>query len=124
MPLGGLGLEHTHLGHSIDRLYLDASLPPLFAVPFGISLTPPARGPLYSVVWLGLPNGFGASAFYLDDGQAVLGPIESGMQQLCQTAQGGTVAIGDPVRYLAPGVFVIMNRPTVAFRRCLSGAGV
>jgi hypothetical protein len=46
------------------------------------------------------------------------------MEQLCMTQQGGVVMNGSPVRYLAIGTYVVVNRPPAPWRRCLSGAGV
>jgi hypothetical protein len=45
------------------------------------------------------------------------------MQQLVLTPNNGVVVVGSTVRYLAPGVFVVLNRPAAAMRVCLSGAG-
>ncbi len=108
-----------------DRLYAAGGpAGPLFPLPPGLAIDPPATGPSFRAVWVELVTGFGITAFYLPDGTFVTGPVEFGLEQLCLTAAGGVVAIGSPVRYLAAGVYVVMNRPPVAWRRCLSGAGV
>lgn len=109
-----------------DRLYAAGGALPLFQIPPGLVIAPPATGPLYSTVWVELANsgGFGVSAFYLPDGSFATGPFEAGVEQLCATAAGGVVVVGNPVRYLAIGVYVVVNRPAVPWRRCLSGVGV
>jgi hypothetical protein len=63
------------------------------------------------------------AGFYLPNGTVVTGPVEFDLRQLAMTPIGGVVAIGSPVRYLALGVYVVMNRPPAAVRLCLSGAG-
>ena len=105
-----------------DRLYLGTGL--LFAVaPPGFGLGVPTVGPFYAAVWVQLPIPFGVPAFYLPDGSLLLGGIEPGAARLALTPLGGTVQVGTTVRYLAPGVSVVLNRPAAALRWCLSGAG-
>jgi hypothetical protein len=96
----------------------------LFAsVPPGITLTPPARGRMFSATWVALASQWGCAAFWLPDGTLATGPLEFDLRQLCLTARNGVVVIGNPLRYLAPGVYTVMNRPPVPLRLCLSGAG-
>lgn len=106
-----------------DSLYWGSSGTLYGTVPAGLSLTPPVRGPGFSATWLALPNQWGCVALYLPDGSFVTGPLEFDLQQLSLTAQGGVVLVGNPVRYLAPGVFTVLPRPAAAVRLCLSGAG-
>ena len=105
-----------------DRLY-DGTGALLGAAPPGVVLTAPTAGPLYSATLLQLPGGWAAAAFRMPDGTWLLGPLEFGLTQLTLTPAGGTVAIGVPVRYLAPGTLLVLNRPATAVRWCLSGAG-
>lgn len=106
-----------------ESLYFGTSGALVGVLPPGLAMTPPARGPLFAATWVSLSNGWGAAAFYLPDGSFVTGPLEYDLKQLTMTAQGGIVANGSPLRYLAPGVFVVLNRPPVPYRLCLSGAG-
>lgn len=96
----------------------------LFGIlPPEIRITPPVQGPAFAATWFHLAIGIGAIGWYLPDGTLVLGPLDFNLQQLVLTSGGGTVAIGSTVRYIAPGVFVVLNRPAAAVRLCLSGAG-
>ncbi len=108
-----------------DRLYSSSSTLPLFALPLGLTMSPSSRGPGLSAIWIELSGtNWGVPAFYLPNGAFVTGSIEQGIQQLCATNLNGVVMIvGTTARYLAPGVNTPMNRPTVLWRRCLSGAG-
>ena len=85
-----------------DRLYAAGAanpIAPLFSLPPGLELDPPASGPFYTTVWAELAGStIGVSAFYLPDGTFLTGPVESDLVQLCPTVTGGTVVIGDPVR--------------------------
>lgn len=105
-----------------DSLFTGATGALLAKAPTGILLTPPAHGPSFAATWVHLANDWGAAFFYFN-GTLVSGPLEYDIKQLAPTPIGGLVVIGSPVRYLAPGVFVVMNRPAAAVRRCLSGAG-
>ncbi|MCU0867222.1 MAG: hypothetical protein MUC36_25860 [Planctomycetes bacterium] len=106
-----------------DSLHLGGSGLLLAATPAGIELTPPAHGPLFASTWVHLASNFGFAAFYQANGTLLTGPLEFDLQQLVATPIGGFVAIGSPVRYLAPGILVVLNRPVASMRRCLSGAG-
>ncbi|MEO6594813.1 MAG: hypothetical protein ABIP94_08685 [Planctomycetota bacterium] len=119
---GGVADIVVH-GVSADSLYLGATGAPLVTLPPGVFLTPTVHGPQFAATWVHLGNGWGVGAFYLPDGTLAMGGLEFDLRQLAMTAAGGVVAIGSPVRYLAPGVFVVMNRPAAALRLCLSGAG-
>jgi hypothetical protein len=105
-----------------ERLY-GASGALLAPLPPDIALTPPVHGAGFAATWVHLTNGWGAVFLYLPGGPVVTGPFESGVTQLAATAGGGLVVVADPVRYHAPGVSVVLNRPQVALRLCLSGAG-
>ena len=108
-----------------DRLFTNASALPLYALPPGLNLAPSARGPVFSAVWATIAGtNWGAPAYYLPNGQFVTGSLENGLQQLVTTRQNGVVLVGATLRYVSPGVSVVIQRPTVAWRRCLSGAGV
>jgi hypothetical protein len=48
----------------------------------------------------------------------VTGPLEFDLKQLAVTSLGGVVAVGSPLRYLAPGVHVLLNLAAVPFRLC------
>lgn len=100
---------------------IDGSL--LGILPPEVRATPPAHGPGFAATWLHLAIGIGAVGWYLPDGTLVLGPLDLGLQQLVLTANGGTLTISSIVRYIAPGAFVVLNRPAAAVRLCLSGAG-
>jgi hypothetical protein len=113
-------LVHTSAGEALFQ----GTTGSLFGtLPAGLSLTPPVRGPGFSATWVALPNRFGCIALYLPDGSLATGPVEFDLQQICLTLQGGIVANGNPVRYYAPGVSAVLNRPAVTTRWCLSGAG-
>lgn len=104
-------------------LYQGSSGDLLASVPFGIDLTPTVHGPVFAATTLSVANVLKVAVFYLTDGTVLFGPPETDLQQLVMTPTGGVVAVGSPLRYLAPGVFVVLNRPAVAMRVCLSGAG-
>jgi hypothetical protein len=106
-----------------DRLHLGGSGALFAAAPAGIHIEPPAHGPAFAASWVHLTSNFGFAAFYQANGTVLNGPLEFDLQQLVATPTGGFVAIGTPVRYLAPGIYVVLNRPSVPLRRCLSGAG-
>ncbi|MFY9342767.1 MAG: hypothetical protein WAT39_09775 [Planctomycetota bacterium] len=106
-----------------ERLYWGTSGALYGALPVGLTLTPPAQGPLYAATWVALANQWGCAAFWLPNGSFVTGPLEFDLKQLCLTPAGGVVANGNPLRYLAPGVFTVLPRPAVPLRLCLSGAG-
>lgn len=108
-----------------DRLYSSSTLTPLFALPNSLTMAPSSRGPNFSAVRVELQgSSWGIPAYYLPSGFFVTGGIEFGIEQLCATNMDGIVMlVGSAARYLAPGVNVALNRPTVAWRRCLSGAG-
>lgn len=106
-----------------DRLYRGSTGTLLAATPPGLLLEPPSHAPGFAVTWLHLANQWGMVVFYLRDGTALAGPLEHGVTQLAATANDGVVVVGTPLRYLAPGVFVVLPRPSVAHRVCLSGAG-
>lgn len=95
----------------------------LGSVPTGVELTPTVHGPLFAATWVSVPNVFGVAAFYLPTGDLVFGAPEVGVEQLVLTPLGGVVVVGPQLRYMAIGVFLPLNRPAVAMRRCLSGAG-
>lgn len=95
----------------------------LGTLPPDLLLTPPVQGPDFAAAWLHLPSGFGVSAYYLPDGTLAFGQIDSNLPQIVLTAGGGAVEVGNPVRYLAPATYVVLNRPAVARRICLSGVG-
>ncbi|HEB51841.1 MAG TPA: hypothetical protein ENI87_01165 [bacterium] len=95
----------------------------LLLAPQGLTLGAPVTGPLYRALPLG-GNGWAVPTFYLPDGTLLLGGIENAIDQICLTTSGGAVVVGSTLHYFAPGVSVVLNRPTVPFRRCLSGAGV
>jgi hypothetical protein len=105
-----------------NSLHFGATGGLLATVPNGIALTPPVHGPAFAATWVHLTNNFGVAAFY-QNGTLLTGPLEFDLQQLVATPLGGFVAVGSPVRYLAPGVFFVLNRPAAQLRRCLSGAG-
>ncbi len=106
-----------------ESIYLGTSGALLGSVPMGLTLTPPVMGPAFAATWVALPSQWGCAAFYLPDGTLVTGPVEFDIKQLCMTQQGGVFVNGSPLRYLAPGVFTVINRPLVPVRLCLSGAG-
>jgi len=108
-----------------DRLYSTTSTAPLFALPNGLSLAPSARGPNLSALAVTLTgSNWGVPAIYLPSGAFVTGSLEQDIVQLCATNVDGIVMVtATAIRYLAPGVFTPMNRPSVPWRRCLSGAG-
>lgn len=106
-----------------DQLWLGSTGQLFAAAPLGVELTPTVHGPLFAATTVSVPGAFGVAVFYLPDGSAVFGPPEVGMQQLVLTPNNGVVVVGSTVRYLAPGVFVVLNRPTAALHVCLSGAG-
>lgn len=92
------------------------------AIPPGLDLAPTVHGPWYAATVVSVPNAFGVATFYAG-GQILFGPIETGIEQLVLTPLGGTVVVSPQLRYLAPGVSIALNRPAVAMRVCLSGAG-
>jgi hypothetical protein len=106
-----------------DRLYHGPSGALFAAVPPGLTLGATAHGPLFQGTTLGFPGGFGIVALYLHDGTVALGQPEAGLRQVALTAQGGVVVVGAAVRYFAVGASFVLNRPVVAARWCLSGAG-
>jgi hypothetical protein len=110
-------------GSAGDRLYQGASGSLLAALPFGLDLAPPVHGPLFAATKIAFGGGFAVAALYLPNGALALSGIETGLQQLVATPLGGLVVVGNPPRYLAPGVFATLNRPAAAVRLCLSGAG-
>lgn len=93
----------------------------LGTLPPDLLLTPVVQGPDFAATWLHLTNGFGVGAYYLPDGTTAFGQIDFQVRQIVLTAGGGAVEVGSTVRYLAPATFVLLNRPAVAFRLCLSG---
>lgn len=110
-------------GSGGDRIYRGLTANLFAQTPTGVLLTPPVHGPLLSATWVHLSIGWGIVAFYLPDGTILSGPIEYGVEQLAMTAAGGVVVVGNPLRYLAPGVTTLLNRPAVPVRFCMSGAG-
>jgi hypothetical protein len=104
-----------------DSLYRGTDGAFMGTLPTDMLLTPPAQGPDFGGSWLHLASGWGLSAYYLPDGTAGFGQIDFGVSQIVLTAGGGAVEVGATVRYLAPGVYTVLNRPTVATRLCLSG---
>lgn len=106
-----------------DRLYRGTTGNPFAQSPAGVLLTAPVHGPVFAATWVHLPIDWGMVAIYLADGTVLAGPLEYGLQQLVATASGGLVLVGHPLRYLAPGVFTVINRPAASVRLCLSGAG-
>lgn len=106
-----------------ESLYLGDTGALLGTLPPGLTLTAPVRGPGFAATWVALPNLIGCSAFYLPGGTLLTGPVEVDLKQICLTLAGGIVLNGSTVRYYAPGVSVVLNRPAVAARLCLSGAG-
>lgn len=108
-----------------DRLYSSTSPTPLFALANGLSMSPSSRGPNLSAIRVTLSGtSWGIPAFYLPDGTFVTGGIEFGIEQLCATVLNHVVmVVGNDVRYFSPGNNLLLNRPVVAWRRCLSGAG-
>lgn len=104
-----------------DSLYRGTDGALMGTLPTDLLLTPPAQGPHFGGSWLHIASGWGLSAYYLPDGTAGFGQIDFGVTQIVLTAGGGAVEVGNPVRYLAPGVYTVLNRPTVAQRLCLSG---
>lgn len=113
-------LVHSLAGES---LYFASSGSLYGTLPPGLTLTPPVRGPGFSATWVALPSQFGCAAFYLPNGAFLTGPIEFDLKQICLTLSGGVLLNGATVRYLAPGVSTVLNRPVVSARLCLSGAG-
>jgi hypothetical protein len=107
-----------------ERLYAGADGALLAPLPPGFAITPPVHGDTFAATWLSIVQGWGAVFLYVP-GAIVSGPIEFGVTQLCATASRGLVVVGGstPVRYHAPGLSVVLNRPPVAVRLCLSGAG-
>lgn len=103
------------------RLFDGASGSLLAALPPGIVMTPPVHGRQYAATWVQIAGGIGAVFVYGSFGVAS-GLLEVGVEQLSVTPLGGLVVVGAPLRYLAPGAFVVLNRPAAAVRRCLSGA--
>ncbi|MBX3462285.1 MAG: hypothetical protein KF830_03870 [Planctomycetes bacterium] len=95
----------------------------LGTLPPDLHLTPPVQGPDFAASWLHLASGFGVGAYYLPDGTLAFGQVDFQLQQIVLTAGGGAVEVGNPVRYLAPATYVVLNRPPVPLRICLSGAG-
>jgi hypothetical protein len=116
-------IVRTSLG---DRLYSSSNPTPLFALPDSLTMGPSSRGPNFSAIRVALQgSNWAIPAYYLPNGTFVTGGIESGIEQLCATAMDGVVMlVGNEARYLAPGIYTVLTRPTVAWRRCLSGAGV
>jgi hypothetical protein len=110
-------------GSGGEALYSGVGGGLLGVLPPGLTLTPPAQGPLFAATWVALPNQWGAAAFYLPNGTLFTGPLEFDLKQLSPTLAGGVVVVGNPLRYLAPGVYVVLNRAAAPFRVCVSGAG-
>lgn len=106
-----------------DRLLEGITGNEIAATPPGMMLTEPNRGPQYSATWLHLASGWGLAVFFLPDGSAVAGPLELGVTQVVMTRQNGCVVVGQPLRYLAPAVYQVLNRPAATVRVCVSGAG-
>ncbi len=108
-----------------DRLYASATLTPLFALPNSLTMGPSSRGPNFSAMRVELQgSAWGIPAYYLPNGFFITGALEFGIEQLCATNLNGVVmVVGSSASYIAPGVSVTLNRPAVAWRRCLSGAG-
>jgi len=110
-------------GSSGERIYRGGTANLFPPTPAGVLLTPPVSGPLLSATWVHLASDWGIVALYLPNGALLTGSIEHGVRQLAMTEAGGVVLVGTPLRYLAPGVFAVLNRPAVPVRWCLSGAG-
>ena len=106
-----------------ERLYAGTTGALFAPLPPGLALTPPVHGHGFAATWLHLANGWGSVCLYRHDGSLATGPFEQGVTQLTATAAGGLVVVGNPVRYFAPGVSLVLNRPAAAVRLCLSGAG-
>jgi hypothetical protein len=109
-----------------DRLFVGNSTfaAPLFVVPPVVTLGRPANGPTFASVPVALPGtNWSVPAYYLADGQFVLGQLEQDLVQICMTAQDGVVVVGPTLHYVSPFGGATINRPAVAWRRCLSGAG-
>lgn len=108
-----------------DVLYAGQNLgAPLFALPTDFHLPAPANGPNFSAVEVELAgSNWSVPAFYLSNGQFVLGSLEQGIVQVAATAADGVVVVGPTVRYFGLGTSAVINRPAVSWRRCLSGAG-
>jgi hypothetical protein len=109
-----------------DRLFVGNSTfaSPLFVVPPVVTLGLPANGPTFASVPVTLPgSNWSVPAYYLADGQFVLGQLEQDLVQICMTAQDGAVVVGPTVHYVSPFGGATIQRPAVVWRRCLSGAG-
>lgn len=105
-----------------DALFDGVAGTPLVTLPPDLLLTTPVRGPDFQGTFLHLAVGVGVPLFYAPFGLVTL-PLEFGLQQIAMTPQGGVVLVGGTVRYLALGTYEVLNRPSVPFRACLSGAG-
>ncbi len=106
-----------------ERLYAGTTGSLFAPLPPGLGVTAPVHGVGFAATWLHLANDWGVVCLYLHDGSLATGPFEHGVTQLAATGSGGLVVVGGTVRYFAPGVAVALNRPPVALRLCLSGAG-
>lgn len=106
-----------------DQVWLGTTGQLFAAAPPGVELSPTVHGPVFAATTVSVPGAFAVAVFYLPDGSAVFGPPEVGMQQLVLTPNNGVVVVGSTMRYLAPGVFVVLNRPAATTRVVLSGAG-
>lgn len=110
-------------GPAGEGLFLGASGALLGATPAGIGLTMPVRGPLFAATRVTLTPTLGITAYYVGPGAIIPGVLELGVQQLVMTAAGGILTNSGSLHYVAIGVDVVLPRPPVAFRWCLSGAG-
>lgn len=104
-----------------DSLYSGQSGGLLGTLPPDLLLTPPVQGPQFAAAWLHIASGYGVSAYYLPNGTHGFGVVDFDVRQIALTAAGGAVEMGTSVRYLAIGVYMVLNRPTVPHRLCLSG---
>lgn len=92
-------------------------------LPLGFDLRAPAVGPYYSATVIDVAS-WSVPAFYLPTGEVLFGAIQSHVDQVCPQSGGGSVVVGAQLRHVGPGGTTVLSRPAVAFRRCLSGAGV
>ncbi|MFN3240254.1 MAG: hypothetical protein ACE37K_01950 [Planctomycetota bacterium] len=92
-------------------------------LPAGFDLRAPAVGPYYRASTVDF-SAWSVPVFYLPTGETLFSTILPQVLQVCPQSGGGSVVVGSQLQHIGPAGSTTLNRPTVAFRRCLSGAGV